>query len=155
MESSAFGSPTVFHKQSHPPAEIRSEFRLWKSSSFGAPTEFCLWSPPQLVNEIALRKRIVTFLCFDGVPLKEPSASGTLIKAPLEDNSTLGSSIGVPLVEPSLSGTLNGVPPEDSSIFVLDGVPLMKPSASGEKAGFRALLGNNTCTISIYRLLVC
>lgn len=61
VESSAFGSPTVFHKQSHPPAEIRSEFRLWKSSSFGAPTEFCLWSPPQLVNETALRKRIVTF----------------------------------------------------------------------------------------------
>ena len=108
-----------------------------------------------MVRETALRKRIVPFLCSDGVPLKEPSASGTPIKAPLREYSTLGSSIGVPLVEPSSSGTLNGVPPEDSSILFSDGVPLMKPSASGEKAGFRALLGNITCTISIYRLLVC
>ena len=62
VESSAFGTPTVFHKQSHPQA-------------------------------------------------------ATQIKAPLKDNSTLGSSIGVPLLEPSSSGTLNGVPPEHSYIF--------------------------------------
>ena len=40
------------------------------------------------------------FLCSDGVLLKEPSASGMPIKAPLKEYSTLGSSIGVPLLEP-------------------------------------------------------